>query len=285
MGKIPKWLQRVRMILKELESDNVRAFAAQSAYFLILSAIPLLMLVIVILQTFLNHTTIRMEMTSLQLELLPSAIGSFLTRVMNEVYQNAVTIVPVSILTAIWASSKGMTAITLGLNHVYRVEESRNYIMQRLRGMLYVILFLVGILVSMILLVFGNKLSGYVSFVFPFLKPMLAGILENRVFLIGMILFVVFMALYKFMPNCKKQWRYQVPGAIFSVLGWLFFSFGFSVYVDYFSGFSDMYGSMTTIILLMLWLYWCMYIVLLGGKINYYFEGGFPWKSENNKNA
>lgn len=272
MGIIPRWLHRVRNFLRELEEDNVRAFAAQSAYFLMLSSVPLLMLVTVILQIFLNHTNIYMQLDTWQLELLPAAVGSFLTKVVNEVSQNVATILPVSLLMAVWASGKGMTAITQGLNSVYGVEESRNYIMQRVRGVVYVILFLIGILVSMIVLVFGNQLSQYLTLVFPFLGPILRGILENRVFLIGIILLLVFMALYKFMPNCKKKWKCQVPGAIFSSLGWLFFSFGFSIYVDYFNGYSDMYGSMTTLILLMLWLYWCMYIVLLGGKINYYFE-------------
>ena len=50
--------------------------------------------------------------------------------------------------------------------------------------------------------------------------------------------------------------------------GWLLLSFFFSVYLDVFKGFTSMYGSLTTIILIMLWLYGCMYIILLGGEIN-----------------
>ena len=42
----------------------------------------------------------------------------------------------------------------------------------------------------------------------------------------------------------------------------------FSVYLDIFKGFSSMYGSLTTIVLIMLWLYCCMYILLLGGEVN-----------------
>lgn len=278
MKIMTQWKQRFKMISKQLNEDNVRAFAAQSAYFLMLSAVPLLMLVTTILQIFLSRTTIPIQVADSTLELLPSSVRIFLVEVMNEVYQNAATVLSVSALAALWASSKGMMAITQGLNSVYDVEESRNYIMQRLRGVLYVLLFLLSILLSMILLVFGNKLGEELTLLFPFLAPISDSVLRNRIFLISVMLLLIFMALYKFMPNCKKRWKYQIPGAIFSTVGWMFFSFGFSIYVDYFSGFSRMYGSMTTVILLMLWLYWCMYILLLGGKINYYFETGFPWR-------
>lgn len=279
MKKITEWLQKGKMISKQLNDDNMRAFAAQSAYFLMLSAIPLLMLVTTVFQMFLNNTNVRIQVEDWPIDLLPVAMSDFIKQIINEVYQNGVALVSVSAVAALWASGKGMTAITQGLNSVYDVEESRNYIMQRLRGALYVILFLVGILLSIILVVFGNKLGEYLTLLFPFLEPILGSLLENRVLLLSAILMVVFMALYKFMPNCKNKWRYQVPGAIFSTLGWLFFSLGFAIYVDHFSGFSNMYGSMTTIIFLMLWLYWCMYIVLLGGKINYYMEKGFPWQN------
>ena len=139
MGIMPRWLHRVRNFLRELEEDNVRAFAAQSAYFLMLSSVPLLMLVTVILQIFLNHTNIYMQLDTWQLELLPAAVGSFLTKVVNEVSQNVATILPVSLLMAVWASSKGMAAITQGLNSVYGVEESRNYIISFLHIFLHML--------------------------------------------------------------------------------------------------------------------------------------------------
>ena len=62
--------------------------------------------------------------------------------------------------------------------------------------------------------------------------------------------------------------RKQLPGAVFAAIGWMIVSWIFSVYVDIFKGFSDMYGSLTTIVLIMLWMYFCMYCILLGGELN-----------------
>ena len=60
----------------------------------------------------------------------------------------------------------------------------------------------------------------------------------------------------------------QLPGAVFTACGWQLISFVFSIYLDVFTGFSTMYGSLTTIILILLWFYMCMYVILLGGEIN-----------------
>ena len=60
----------------------------------------------------------------------------------------------------------------------------------------------------------------------------------------------------------------QIPGAIFTACAWQVISFVFSIYLDIFTGFTTMYGSLTMIILIMLWLYMCMYVILLGGEVN-----------------
>ena len=80
------------------------------------------------------------------------------------------------------------------------------------------------------------------------------------------------LCIYRFLPNHKVRLRYQLPGAIFTAFGWALASFIFSIYMDIFRGFSSMYGSLTTIVLIMLWLYFCMYVLLLGGEINLFVE-------------
>ena len=62
--------------------------------------------------------------------------------------------------------------------------------------------------------------------------------------------------------------RNQIAGAVFTSFGWTLASFVISVYMDIFKGFSNLYGSLTTIVIIMLWLYFCMYVMLLGGELN-----------------
>ena len=82
------------------------------------------------------------------------------------------------------------------------------------------------------------------------------------------MLVVFCLLIYKFLPNRRDRLVKQLPGAAFAALGGLVISWIFSVYLDIFEGFSSMYGSLTTIVLIMLWMYFCMYSILLGGEIN-----------------
>ena len=77
---------------------------------------------------------------------------------------------------------------------------------------------------------------------------------------------------YKFIPNRKATFRSQFPGALLCAVCWSAFSFGFSLYIDFYNGAANMYGSMTTIVLVLLWLYFCMMFVMLGAQVNHYFE-------------
>ena len=106
----------------------------------------------------------------------------------------------------------------------------------------------------------------------PFLSKVVDFIIRIRTFVTLLVLTVFWDLVYKFLPNrthtSKTTLRKQLPGAVFTACGWLLISFIFSIYLDIFTGFMDMYGSMTTIVLIMLWLYGCMYIILLGGELN-----------------
>ena len=85
------------------------------------------------------------------------------------------------------------------------------------------------------------------------------------------ILTLFFDIVFKALPNRKLSLKSQLPGACICSVAWYVFSFGLSVYVDYFNGFS-MYGSLTTIVLVMLWVYFCMYIMMLSVEVNVVFN-------------
>ena len=93
-------------------------------------------------------------------------------------------------------------------------------------------------------------------------------ILQMRTVLSFILLLGFSLLIYRFLPNRKDRIRNQLPGAVFTSIGWLVISFIFSMYLTVFTGFSVLYGSIANIILIMLWLYFCMYVMLLGGLVN-----------------
>ena len=134
----------------------------------------------------------------------------------------------------------------------------------RIRSALYTLIFILAVISSLILLVFGNSIQKLLTKYIPTLAKVTAYIIGMRTAVSLVVLALIFLMIYKF--------RSQIPGAVVSAVAWSLFSLGFSVYLDYYDGFSNMYGSLTTIILVLLWLYFCMYIVLIGAEINAYFE-------------
>lgn len=263
-----KTMAFIRMFVKKCREDNISAFAAQSAFFLILSIIPFLMLFISLVQY--TPVTESMVMTAVN-RVMPDYIAPFLITIIHEVYSKSAGLISLSAITAIWASAKGIQYLSNGLNVVYDIMETRNYFRLRFRAILYTLVFVIAIVLALTLLVFGNIIQGLLMEYFPFIGKLTEVILRLRS-LIMMAVFVFFFAiLYKMLPNRKAALRSQLPGSILCALAWSVFSFGLSVYVDYFNGFS-MYGSLTTIALLMLWLYFCMYILMICAELNDVYE-------------
>ena len=94
-------------------------------------------------------------------------------------------------------------------------------------------------------------------------------------FLLGVTILVI-AVMYAYVPGTKLGIRTQLPGAAFAAVAWSIMTWAFSIYVDDFDGFST-YGSLTTIIILMLWLYAAMYIIMVGAYINRYFMPAFQF--------
>lgn len=159
-----------------------------------------------------------------------------------------------------------------GLNTIYNVKETRNWIIGRIYSVGYMLLFITAIMISLFLLVLGNMLRKLLLEDIPVIGSVLTTVFETRILLVFSVLFLIFLMLYKFLPNRKTYIKIQVPGAVFTAAGWMFFSFGFSLYFKLSHGFAKMYGSLTALVMVMLWLYACMYLALLGAEINLYFE-------------
>lgn len=257
---------------RRISEDHVAAYAAQSAYFIILAFIPFVMC----LMTIVKYTTLTKEMVlTAILQICPANLDSFISGIVDEVYDKSLAVIPFSALIALWSAGKGLQAVSNGLNTIYHVKETRNWLISRIRSVIFTVILVIALLLSLMLLVFGNGLYRSLKTSIPFLAELLGHIMANRLVLVLGVLILVFLFLFKVLPNRKATFRSQLPGAILTSVCWMTFSYGFSLYFTYYSSFSNMYGSLTTIVLVMLWLYMCMTIVLCGAEVNAYFEKQF----------
>ena len=272
-------LKKIKNITDKIAEDHISAYAAQSAFFIMLSLVPILLL----LMTLVRFTPItQADIMAAAYELFPKTVSSTIISIVNEVYSQTGTAISVSLLVALWSAGKGVLAISNGLNTIRGQVETRNYIFLRLRAAIYTVLFLLAIILSLVFLGFGNSISMLVNKYIPVFQYVMDFIIETRTIIMILVLIVFSLSIYMFLPNKRRRLRSQFPGAIFTAFGWTLASFIFSVYMDIFKGFSNMYGSLTTIVIIMLWLYFCMYVVLLGGEMNDLLE---QWVDNSNKNS
>ena len=166
-------------------------------------------------------------------------------------------------------------AIYVGLNNIYGYTKKRSWMITRIAAFFYNILFIISVVLSVVVLVFGNALISFIDTEFIVAHYVLSVVFKMK-YLIFFVLFVLaFAAVYTFLPQRKLSYKKQLAGSFAAATGWIGFSYGFSVYISHFSKFSFLYGSITAVVILMLWVYFCQYMFLIGAEINKHIETGY----------
>ena len=246
--------------------DRVGIYTAQASFFIILSIFPFLLLFLNII----GMTNISSDSIIQMLNIYaPETVKPLLIQIIKELYTHVSgTIISITAIMAIWSASKGVLSLMFGLYEISKIHLNRNYFVSRFISMLYTILFVIAIIITMVLLVFGNSIFKFLISFLPFLKEISVFTLILRYLVSFLILSIFFSIIYKIANFKLSTVRKTIPGAMFSSLGWLVFSYVFSIYIDNFSNMSYMYGSLTAVIIMMLWIYFCIYIFFIGAEIN-----------------
>lgn len=275
-----KLIFNVAKFLKECKEDKINAYAAQSAFFILLAIIPFLMVFLSLLQ----YTPITESMLlTMYEEGLPGYISPFFISITDEIYNRSFGITAVSAVVAIWSAAKGMHALTDGLNAVNDLEENRNWFVLRFWAVIYTVVFMLAIVFTLVVLVFGNSIRMLAVEYLPVLRNISVILSSFKGMLLFAVLVVFFDVVFTVLPNKKLNFLGQVPGAVLCALAWNGISALLSIYINYFNGFS-MYGSLTTVALLMLWLYFCIYSTMMCAEFNVTFgESMKKWTNRHRK--
>ena len=257
-----------RDFARQLTRDNINAFASSTAFFFFLSLMPTL----IILCSFLPFTPLTEgDLITAVTSVAPEFLEPIVVSLIKQMYDQSVGTLPIAVLVMIWSCGKGMLALMRGLNVVNGVSEDRNYLFLRLEASFYMVITVISLLVSLGLSVFGEVVMHTVIRMFPHIGELFSFLMHFRFVFVWVLLTIIFTVTYRYVPNKKLKMRYQIPGAAFASIGWNVFSFCFSVYVENFNGMS-VYGSLSTIIIMMFWMYCCIYILLIGANLNRYFK-------------
>lgn len=263
-----RYVPIIRFFLDKLKRDNVGAYAGQATLFIIMSVIPFLL----VLTYLMRFTPVTESVVLNAIETVaPGMVAPYLVSILDEVYNNSGKLLVAAIIIAVYSSAKAVQSLRYGLNIVYDIYETRNWFVLRLRAMLETFSMILIMIFLMVLLVFGQRIQDMLVQHAPIVSLVTDWILRLRFVIIFLFLVVFFAFIYKVIPNRKATFRSQLVGAVGCAAAWYVFTFGLSIYVNYFRGFS-LYGSLTTLLLMMFWLYICMYIFMVCGEVNNVFE-------------
>jgi len=255
--------QRIKQQVRE---KNISSYAAGSAFFLFLSIIPILIIICSLLPlTPLTEAGLMKIIT----DLTPDRMDPMAVLLIEQVYDSSSEALTVAVVITLWSAGKGILGLMRGLNVIHGTTEHRGYFRLRLLSSFYMVIILSVTVVTLGLSVFGNWVFTAVLQKVGLSRELPGLFVRFRFLFIWLLLTVAFTLMYTYLPDKKLKLRGEIPGAVFSAVAWNLFSFGFSVYVEYFNSFSA-YGRLGTVTIFMLWLYFCNYLFLLGAQINRY---------------
>ncbi len=289
---------------------NINAYAASAAFFLFVSLVPILVLICSIFPyTGLSET----ELIELIEASTPIIFNEFLEDLVYQIYDSTAGVITISIIATIWTAGKGIMALVQGLDRVNEVKDERNWLRLRLSSCLYIVAMLLMLLLSITIVVLGTdifrRIIIYLRLDVTNFKEL---IMRPRLLYTFIILSLVFALFYTWMPyrgpqnkltqinflkdrkliklwnesdpsldengnslqtnGLKLKYITQLPGSCFAAGGWIGCSVVFTLIVNMGYGIT-LYGAMTFLVLSMLWMYCCMYLLLVGAYINHVWTG------------
>lgn len=256
----------IKQLVFRYKAADLPSMSAQITYYLILAFFPFLLFLINLL-----------SFTPLSSELLITNFNTFLPHDTTSLVKNMLvqtvqakskTLLISGMIGSLWAASKGISAITRGLNNSYDVKENRNFIKLNFIALISTVGVTVMITFAFLMIVFGKIIGSYVfgligaTTIFDILWSFL------RFGIPLALMLITFSLIYKYVPNRKLRFKNIIVGTIFSTGGWIVTSLLFSFYVNTFANYEKVYGSLGGVIALISWLYISTLIILLGGELN-----------------
>lgn len=284
MDKLKKLIDLGKEFGAGLTERRLALYAASGTYNIFLSIVPVITLIVSLVQ-FLPFTP--EYMLSLVSEWLPEQVMTVMERIINGIYRGGKAAFTISILLTVFSASAAMRVIMQGIDAAYNsLDVKQNIVVYYARAILYTVVFAAVLLLSFVVMAYGGGIMESVLRLFPdipLLAPLFSVLKYVRYLLVMALLFPVFLLLYRFIPKARVKLKEQWAGALFASLTWVVFSAVFSFYISLSDKFGA-YGVIGTVMVAMMWLYYSIFFLLIGGWLNCFLKNkkeDQPQREEN----
>ena len=252
---------------QQIQDPYYHGFAAQISFYLMLSVVPILILII---QT-LGLLGISMETA---LNVVEEYTGNTMSGVLNTLFEfNYIGFGNiVFLIIALWAGSRASFAISRIANYTMTEGDNtgKNYFVERARAIVTMLLTMISLIIAIVILCYGKIIligilaalriedTSFVDSFWLWLRWPLAFVLYF--FIIGYNFFII--------PTVRKPFRTVVPGAIFASVGMLLVSWAYSFYTGSLADYDIMYGALSSVVAIMIWFLLLAWVLILGIMCN-----------------
>lgn len=263
-----QYLSRGRLwknLWHEVYRDDCFGMAAQLSFYFLLAFFPFLLFLSALIG-FIPVTSGFLENLLYEMQLfLPTTTYNLVVDIVQGLVDSQDQgVLTIGIVLSLWSASLAFNGMVSLLNSAYEVDDPRSYLKTRALSILVTLIVTIFVLISGILLFFGDWLIGqlvqsaWLRFFYTLLRWGGIFLLIN----IG-IQFVYFA-----LPAKRLPWKLLSPGSVIATVGWILGSVGFRYYVNHFGDYQQLYGSLGALIVLMIWFYISSLLLLLGGEID-----------------
>ncbi len=254
-------------LIRAIARDNVYMYSAQASFYIIISSIPFIMMLLSLAKFILPVS--ESDIVIIASSFLPEIVIPSFENIIHEIfYKVSGSVISISAVSSIWTASRGIQAIERGTRNVYHSPKRKTVFLDIFASFLYTFIFIIIMILYLTVFVFGNSIIHFLD-----LQSGVWHLIFSRtgwlkwIFSLLLLIFT-FSLLYMAFSGKKLHLKNHMHGAIFTTFAWMLFSFLFSYYIENFANYSYIYGSLAAIVLIMLWVYSCMIIFLVGGEIN-----------------
>ena len=266
--KFRGWKEILLGVKDRIGENNLAIVAAGVAFYAFLAIFPALMALLSLYGLAVDPGQAEQQISQLSGMMPEEAFSIIKERVENLISTPGNTLgwgTALGILISLWSANAGTKSLFTGVDIAYDIKNDRGLIKQNALTLLFTFGFIITLLLSMALIVVfpavvhAFDLPENIDTLVSWLRwPLLAG-----------IVILVISLIYKYAPYRKSpKFKWVVTGAAVATFLWLILSLGFSFYVSNFGNYGEMYGSISAVVILMLWLFLTSFIILLGAELN-----------------
>ena len=270
--KLPRWKAIAVAVVRRYLALDMTVYAGSATLFLLTASFPLLMWVLMLVNLLPGFSVEGVaKLLADFMPQIPAVQTSILQLLQNLSGQSAQFAASLAVLTTIVSASGGISALQIGLQRL--TPGSKRTFLNRLLAIGYTFVFELLLLVMLALQGMKSLFARFAD-TLPFFRHYAPIVHQlQRIASIGQIvavplLFGLLLLIYTYVPGGRRTLRSQLPGAVFATAGWLIFSRVFSFYIVHFWRLSYIYGSLTAVILVILWLYVIINLLFIGAGLN-----------------